>query len=157
MQRRKVIGTDIQAPGAQIAAGEVAPHIMVTKDATWLERASNPGQRMRCGTSPKPTVSRWPAPSPSLPAKLRTATGTALDPVDTVGAVDSFNAGFMAGLLDTGDLERALALEATPTGPLSRREAGATIAQPTGLKPASRPELCSFAPISLRNTATILN
>ncbi|MFG1999932.1 carbohydrate kinase family protein [Spirillospora sp. NPDC048911] len=52
------------------------------------------------------------------------------DPVDTVGAGDSFDAGFLAGWLDGGDLTYALALGAA-CGALSTRAAGGTAAQPT--------------------------
>jgi sugar/nucleoside kinase (ribokinase family) len=61
---------------------------------------------------------------------LLTARGPDLTPVDTVGAGDSFDAGFLAGLLDTGDIERALAL-ACACGALSTREAGGVGRQPT--------------------------
>lgn len=55
--------------------------------------------------------------------------GPALDPVDTVGAGDSFDAGFLAGLLATGDLADAVALGCA-CGALSTRAAGGTAAQP---------------------------
>jgi sugar/nucleoside kinase (ribokinase family) len=53
----------------------------------------------------------------------------ALIPVDTVGAGDSFDAGFLTGLLDTGDLARALALGCA-SGALSTRAPGGVAAQP---------------------------
>lgn len=51
-------------------------------------------------------------------------------PVDTVGAGDSFNAGFLAGHLGGDDIDSSLRL-ATACGALSTRAAGGTAAQPT--------------------------
>jgi sugar/nucleoside kinase (ribokinase family) len=51
-------------------------------------------------------------------------------PVDTVGAGDSFNAGFLAGRLSGADLDASLRLAAA-CGALSTRAAGGTAAQPT--------------------------
>jgi sugar/nucleoside kinase (ribokinase family) len=53
-----------------------------------------------------------------------------VDFVDAVGAGDSFDAGFIAGLLDGHPLPEALAL-ANACGSLSMRAAGGTAAQPT--------------------------
>jgi len=53
-----------------------------------------------------------------------------VDVVDTVGAGDSFDAGFLAGFLDARSLEQSLAL-ACACGSLSTRAAGGTAAQPT--------------------------
>jgi sugar/nucleoside kinase (ribokinase family) len=65
--------------------------------------------------------------SPGLPAH---------DPIDTVGAGDSFNAGFLTGWL--GGLPVADSLQlAAACGSLSTRAAGGTAAQPT-LAEASR-------------------
>lgn len=50
--------------------------------------------------------------------------------VDTVGAGDSFDAGFLYGMLEGWPLEQALRL-ATVCGSLSARAAGGTAAQPT--------------------------
>lgn len=55
--------------------------------------------------------------------------GPEWDPVDTVGAGDSFDAGFLAGLLATGDVAQAVALGCA-CGALSTRAAGGTAAQP---------------------------
>ncbi len=52
------------------------------------------------------------------------------EPVDTVGAGDSFNAGFLAGWLGGRDLAGSLRL-AVACGALSTRAAGGTAAQPT--------------------------
>lgn len=52
-----------------------------------------------------------------------------LDPVDTVGAGDSFDAGFLAALLNGEDLERALAIGCA-CGALSTQAVGGTAAQP---------------------------
>ncbi|MDL4816294.1 carbohydrate kinase family protein [Actinomadura opuntiae] len=51
------------------------------------------------------------------------------DPVDTVGAGDSFDAGFLAGWLDRGDLAHAMRLGAV-CGALSTRATGGTAGQP---------------------------
>ncbi|GAB2836352.1 carbohydrate kinase family protein [Lentzea nigeriaca] len=59
-----------------------------------------------------------------------TARPPVLAPVDTVGAGDSFDAGFLAGWLESGDLAAALALGAA-AGALSTRGAGGVATQPT--------------------------
>ena len=56
--------------------------------------------------------------------------GLPVVPVDTVGAGDSFNAGFLAGWLGGRDIEGSLRLAAA-CGSLSTRAAGGTAAQPT--------------------------
>src|SRR6185295_10055360 len=53
-----------------------------------------------------------------------------VDAVETTGAGDSFDAGFLAGRLNGDDLESVLAL-ACACGALSTRRAGGTAAQPT--------------------------
>ncbi|MEV6286048.1 carbohydrate kinase family protein [Kribbella sp. NPDC051770] len=59
---------------------------------------------------------------------LSTAPALAVDPVDTVGAGDSFDAGFVAAVLRRTGRERALAIAAA-CGSLSTRAAGGTAAQ----------------------------
>jgi sugar/nucleoside kinase (ribokinase family) len=77
---------------------------------------------------------------------VRVAAPPGVEPVDTTGAGDSFDAGVLAGLLGGWPLERALALGCT-CGALSTRAAGGTAAQPTleeaGRSPAvyARPEV----------------
>ena len=61
---------------------------------------------------------------------IRLAPLSDVDPVDTVGAGDSFDAGVLAGLLNGLSTERALALGCA-CGGLSTRAAGGTAAQPT--------------------------
>jgi sugar/nucleoside kinase (ribokinase family) len=58
------------------------------------------------------------------------APALAVDVVDTTGAGDSFNAGFLYGYLHHYPLEDALRL-ACACGSLSTRAAGGTAAQPT--------------------------
>jgi sugar/nucleoside kinase (ribokinase family) len=53
-----------------------------------------------------------------------------LSPLDTVGAGDSFDAGFLAALLNGEDLERALAIGCA-CGALSTQAIGGTAGQPT--------------------------
>jgi len=60
----------------------------------------------------------------------RVAPSAVVEPVDTTGAGDSFDAGVLAGLLGGWPLERALALGCA-CGALSTRAAGGTTAQPT--------------------------
>jgi sugar/nucleoside kinase (ribokinase family) len=57
------------------------------------------------------------------------AAGPVLAPVDTVGAGDSFDAGFLAGWLDGGDVAAGLALGVV-CGALSTQSPGGTAAQP---------------------------
>jgi sugar/nucleoside kinase (ribokinase family) len=54
----------------------------------------------------------------------------AADPVDTTGAGDSFDAGFLRAWLDGADLEECLALGVV-CGALSTRQAGGVDGQPT--------------------------
>jgi sugar/nucleoside kinase (ribokinase family) len=58
------------------------------------------------------------------------ARGPRVTPVDTVGAGDGFDAGFLAGWLTSRDITEALALGCA-CGALSTRAAGGTAAQPT--------------------------
>jgi sugar/nucleoside kinase (ribokinase family) len=69
------------------------------------------------GARPGGEISR----APSLPT---------VDPVDTVGAGDSFDAGLLAGLLGGESFEQALSLGCA-CGALSTRAGGGTAAQPT--------------------------
>ncbi|MEU6554282.1 carbohydrate kinase family protein [Streptomyces sp. NPDC046915] len=62
--------------------------------------------------------------------RLFTTRGIAVEPVDAVGAGDSFDAGFIAGLLHEMSLPDALRLAAV-CGALSTRASGGTAAQPT--------------------------
>ncbi len=61
---------------------------------------------------------------------VRAAVPADTEPVDTVGAGDSFDAGVLAGLLSGWSLERALTLGCA-CGALSTRAVGGTTAQPT--------------------------
>ncbi|WP_439659633.1 carbohydrate kinase family protein [Lentzea sp. HUAS TT2] len=60
----------------------------------------------------------------------------AVEPVDTVGAGDSFDAGFLAGWLHERDLRTALAL-GVAAGALSTRGAGGVATQPTSAEAAA--------------------
>ncbi|MET9087809.1 carbohydrate kinase family protein [Streptomyces sp. NPDC004237] len=62
--------------------------------------------------------------------RLLTTRGIRVDTVDAVGAGDSFDAGFIAALLDGARLSRALRFAAV-CGALSTRAPGGTTAQPT--------------------------
>jgi sugar/nucleoside kinase (ribokinase family) len=61
---------------------------------------------------------------------LISARGARVTPVDTVGAGDGFDAGFLAGWLASGDLAKALAWGCA-CGALSTRATGGTAGQPT--------------------------
>lgn len=61
---------------------------------------------------------------------VRAASPAGSEPVDTVGAGDSFDAGVLAGLLGGWSLERSLTLGCA-CGALSTRAVGGTTAQPT--------------------------
>lgn len=83
------------------------------------------------GAAVTPVVKRGRHGATALRAgKAHTVRGTPVQPVDTVGAGDSFDAGFLAGLLNTGDLNQALALGCA-CGALSTQAAGGTAAQPS--------------------------
>jgi sugar/nucleoside kinase (ribokinase family) len=83
-------------------------------------------------------------PSPGIVVKLGPAGAAAIvagvgvercgaypaDPVDTIGAGDSFDAGFLAGWLDGAPISTALRMGAI-CGALSTRSTGGTAAQPT--------------------------
>ena len=71
---------------------------------------------------------------------------TPVEPVDSTGAGDSFDAGFLAAHLDGAGLEAALAL-ACACGALSTRAAGGTAAQPT-LEEAPRAHVIVFVAAS---------
>lgn len=62
-------------------------------------------------------------------SKVTTAPALKVDAVDAVGAGDSFDAGWVAAVLNGSRTERALAI-ATACGSLSTRAAGGTAAQP---------------------------
>jgi sugar/nucleoside kinase (ribokinase family) len=55
---------------------------------------------------------------------------TGIEPADTIGAGDSFDAGVLRALLDGWNIERALSLGCA-CGALSTRAIGGTTAQPT--------------------------
>jgi sugar/nucleoside kinase (ribokinase family) len=61
---------------------------------------------------------------------IQVSAPTDVDPVDTTGAGDSFDAGVLAGLLKEWPPERMLELGCA-CGALSTRAAGGTAAQPT--------------------------
>ena len=61
---------------------------------------------------------------------MLTAPSISVNVVDTVGAGDTFNAGFLYGFLNEWDLNRSLQL-GTVCGALSTRASGGTTAQPT--------------------------
>jgi ribokinase len=63
-------------------------------------------------------------------AETVTAAATPVEPIDSTGAGDSFDAGFLAARLDGASLSEALALGCA-CGALSTRAAGGTAAQPT--------------------------
>jgi sugar/nucleoside kinase (ribokinase family) len=67
----------------------------------------------------------------SVQGKLKSRTSTIpVDFVDTVGAGDSFNAGFLYGYLNGWEMDKSLRLAAV-CGALSTRAAGGVAAQPT--------------------------
>ncbi|MFE4696505.1 carbohydrate kinase family protein [Streptomyces sp. NPDC056738] len=86
--------------------------------------------------------------------RLTHAPAVAVDPVDTVGAGDSFDAGFVAATLRGLDLRSALTVAAA-CGSLSTRALGGTAAQPTWDEAlvAARPHLPALPP-ALRTRET---
>jgi sugar/nucleoside kinase (ribokinase family) len=77
-----------------------------------------------------PVIKRGAAGALAWTSGARAVPAPATTPVDTVGAGDSFNAGFLAGRLTGLDLLASLSL-AVACGSLSTRAAGGTAAQPT--------------------------
>ena len=67
-----------------------------------------------------------------------------VEPVDSVGAGDSFDAGFLTGLLNGWTLDRALSLGCA-CGALSTRAMGGTSAQPTLARALEAVELLTAA------------
>ncbi|MFC1413243.1 carbohydrate kinase family protein [Streptacidiphilus sp. N1-12] len=89
--------------------------------------AAGPTPVVKCGRRGAVTLDR---------GEPLTVRGTEVRPVDTVGAGDSFDAGFLAGWLDSGDLAAAMALGCA-CGALSTRSAGGTAAQPSAVEAAA--------------------
>jgi sugar/nucleoside kinase (ribokinase family) len=83
------------------------------------------------GRGPVPVVKRGGEGAQALvDGALVSARGPLVTPVDTVGAGDGFDAGFLAGWLASGDIAEALAWGCA-CGALSTRAAGGTAAQAT--------------------------
>ncbi|MEV6583393.1 carbohydrate kinase family protein [Streptomyces sp. NPDC051582] len=117
------------APGLLGACDYALPN---ESEALALSRTGSVAQAMAAlaGSGTTPVVKRGRDGAVALTeGGVVTARSHPVDPVDTVGAGDSFDAGFLAGLLDGGDLTRALALGCA-CGALSTGAAGGTAAQP---------------------------
>jgi sugar/nucleoside kinase (ribokinase family) len=83
------------------------------------------------GSGPVPVVKRGGEGALALfDGALISARGPLVTPVDTVGAGDGFDAGFLAGWLASGDIAEALAWGCA-CGALSTRATGGTAAQAT--------------------------
>jgi sugar/nucleoside kinase (ribokinase family) len=82
------------------------------------------------GMTGLPVIKRGEAGALAWAGGPITVPGPEMEPVDTVGAGDSFNAGFLAGRLTGLDLPASLRL-AVACGSMSTRAAGGTAAQPT--------------------------
>ncbi|MGW3746356.1 carbohydrate kinase family protein [Streptomyces sp. NPDC005146] len=120
--------------------------LLLPNDAEALRLAGRDGvpeaMRALAATGPVPVVKRGRRGAQALfQGELLTVRGTEVEPTDTVGAGDSFDAGFLAEWLGSGDLARSMALGCA-CGAMSTRAAGGTAAQPT------REEASRFAAVA---------
>jgi sugar/nucleoside kinase (ribokinase family) len=124
-------GTWQLAPGLLEACDYVLPNEAEALALTGTSATEEALQKLAAAGVATPVIKRGRHGATALHAnQTHTARLTPLDPVDTVGAGDSFDAGFLAAVLNGEDLDQALAVGCA-CGALSTQAVGGTAAQPT--------------------------
>lgn len=124
-------GTWHLAPGLLEACDYVLPNEAEALALTGTSTTDEALQKLAAAGVATPVVKRGRHGATALHAgRTHTAGLTPLEPVDTVGAGDSFDAGFLAAVLNGEGLDQALAVGCA-CGALSTQGLGGTAAQPT--------------------------
>ncbi|GAA4632145.1 hypothetical protein GCM10023196_064380 [Actinoallomurus vinaceus] len=125
-------GTRAESPDDSVADGAPGSGAESSEAADGGPRGRDPlagALGVLAGAGPLPVVKRGRRGAVARSgAAVIGARGPVVAPVDTVGAGDGFDAGFLAGWLNSGDLAQALAWGCA-CGALSTRAAGGTAAQ----------------------------
>lgn len=124
-------GTWHLAPGLLEACDYVLPNEAEALALTGTSTTDEALQKLAAAGVATPVVKRGRHGAAALHAgRTHTARLAPLEPVDTVGAGDSFDAGFLAAVLNGEGLDQALAVGCA-CGALSTQGLGGTAAQPT--------------------------